>query len=68
MNADEIQSLKSRLDDSMRNGTVRILTPLPRRVRVRLWFTHRIDGAGIWLVDHGHMDAAERLWRVCGLW
>jgi hypothetical protein len=41
---------------------------LPRRVRLRLWLTDRINGIAIWLVDHHHFEAAVRLWRVCGMW
>jgi len=51
-----------------RNKLPKLLTPLPRRVRVRLWLEHRVNGAGIWLAGHGHWKAAERLWRVCGMW
>ena len=41
---------------------------LPRRVRLRLWLTGRVNAAGIWLVDHGHCGAAILLWRACRLW
>ena len=37
---------------------------LPRKTRVRLWFTRRIDGTGIWLACHGQFRAAEALWRA----
>ncbi len=46
----------------------RLLTPLPRRVRLHLWLTRQVNAAGIWLVEHGHLTAAERLWRVCRRW
>lgn len=41
---------------------------LPRRVRLRLAVTSRIDRTAITLVDHGHHGAARRLWAVTGLW
>ncbi len=47
---------------------LRIYPPLPRRVRLRLWLEHQINGAGIWLVEHGHLTAAETLWRACRMW
>lgn len=37
---------------------------LPRKTRVRLWFTSCIDGIGIWLACHGQFCAAEALWCV----
>jgi hypothetical protein len=51
-----------------RHKPVKLLTPLPRRVRLRLWLERRVNHAGIWLAGHGHWKAAERLWRVCGMW
>jgi hypothetical protein len=47
---------------------VTLLDPLPRRVRLRLWCQHQIDGAGYWLVCHRQFKAAEMLWRVTGGW
>lgn len=49
-------------------GGMKVYPPLPRRVRFRLWLEHHINGAGIWLVEHGHHDAAIALWRACGMW
>ena len=46
----------------------RLMTPLPRRIRVRLWMQRRITGSGIWLIDHGHSSAAIALWRACRMW
>lgn len=40
---------------------------LPRRTRLRLWRHKQLTTAGCWLIDHGHADAAERLWRITGL-
>ena len=45
-----------------------VCPPLPRRVRFRLWREHRINGLGIWLVNHGHEDMAVLLWRACRMW
>ena len=41
-------------------GPPRLLTPLPRRVRLRLAFHRAVTDAGIWLCDH-------RMWRAAGL-
>lgn len=49
-------------------GRWRRALPLPWTARLRLWLTHKRDGAAIWLCDHGHPDAAERLWRLTGSW
>jgi hypothetical protein len=43
-------------------------TPLPRRVRMKLWLTRRVNAAGIWLCEHHHEGAAELLWRACRMW
>jgi hypothetical protein len=40
---------------------------LPRRARIRLAVTSSIDLTAIWLVEHGHIDTARRLWQVTGL-
>lgn len=45
--------------------TVRLLTPLPARVRLRLHAAQCIDRVGAWLCGHGHTRAAERMWRAC---
>jgi hypothetical protein len=49
-------------------GHPKLLTPLPWRVRLRLWLTRRVDGAAIWLVEHGRFRAAIGVWRACRLW
>lgn len=49
-------------------GPPKLLTPLPRRVRLRLTAESAINHAGTWLVYHGHYGAAERLWRLFGMW
>lgn len=45
-----------------------LLDPLPRRVRLRLWMQHRIDGAAIWLVERDHYRLAIGLWKLTGGW
>ena len=50
-----------------KGGHPKLLTPLPRRVRLRLAVRRVLTGIGIWLVDHGHIEAARRLWTVTGL-
>ena len=50
------------------HGHPRLLTPLPRRVRLRLWAARRVDLAAIWLVEHERHEAAIRLWKAFGIW
>lgn len=45
-------------------GRYRLLTPLPRRTRLRLAAESAVNRIGIWLVGHGHFGAAKRLWRL----
>jgi hypothetical protein len=49
-------------------GEIKLLAPLPRRVRLRLAIEGAVNHVGTWLVYRGHYDAAERLWRACGMW
>jgi hypothetical protein len=49
-------------------GPVRLLTPLPRRVRLRLAVTQITDNAAIWLAERGHYGAARLLWLAFGGW
>lgn len=44
-----------------------VLTPLPRRVRLRLAVERAITSVGIWLGDHVSWGAAKWLWRITGL-
>lgn len=47
---------------------MRILSPrLPLRTRAHLRVVVRIDRIGYTLVEHGHMRAAEWMWRACRL-
>ena len=56
------------LHRSGRTDVVILLDPLPRRVRLRLWVQHRIDGAAIWLVERDRFQAAKWLWKLTGGW
>ena len=47
-----------------RHGKPRLLTPLPRRVRLRLAVTHLVDRVAIWLCDRKRFRAAELLWSA----
>lgn len=47
-------------------GRVRLLTPLPRRVRFRLAVRYVVDGAAIWLAEHGCFRAAKLTWCLFG--
>lgn len=49
-------------------GQPRLLTPLPRRVRLRLALTRRVDAASCWLSGRGHWRAARRLYQVLRMW
>ena len=60
---DDLLALRRLLYEAM-NGPIVILTPLPLKTRLRLRFTHYIDAAGIWLVEHEHFRAARALWRI----
>jgi hypothetical protein len=46
------------------HGPVRLLTPLPRRVRFRLAVQSRIDAVAIWLAEHKHYKAARAVWKL----
>jgi hypothetical protein len=67
MSEQELEALREALKQATLHGRTRILG-LPWHVRLRLWVTHQIDGAGIWLVEHRQIRAAELLWRTCGMW
>lgn len=49
-------------------GRWRKALPLPAMVRLRLWIVAQIDNAAYWLICHDHTDAAQRLYKVTGLW
>jgi hypothetical protein len=48
-------------------GQVKILD-LPWRLRLKFWRDHQINAIGIWLVDHGHPEAAICFWKLCRTW
>ena len=64
----ELAELERRFLEAHATGKVRVLGPLPHRVRLRLWCAHHRDGAAIWLAGHDHLRAAEWLWRLTGGW
>lgn len=41
---------------------------LPWRVRARLAVHRMVDGIGLPLAARGHWRAAQRLWRLFGMW
>ncbi len=45
---------------------MKVLTQLPWRTRLRLFFTHRVDATAIWLNDRGHWQLAKLTWQVTG--
>lgn len=51
-----------------RRTKIKLLTPLPRRVRLRLAIEGAVNHVATWLVYRGHYDAAERVWRAFGMW
>jgi len=46
----------------------RLLTPLPRSLRRRLWLRRRVDDAACWLACRDHGTAARRLWKLFRMW
>ena len=48
------------LREACRGGEIRPLTPLPRRVRLRLAVARKSDDAAIWLVARKRYGAARR--------
>jgi hypothetical protein len=51
-----------------RESWPKLLDPLPRRVRLRLWLTGCRDAVAIWLVYRNPLRAAEWTWRLTGGW
>lgn len=47
---------------------IKLLDPLPRQVRARLWINRRINLTATWLVVHVHWRAGKWLWQACGKW
>lgn len=46
---------------------VRLLTPLPARIRLRLAVHRRIDGVCAWLCGHRCVRLAGWIWRASGM-
>ena len=67
LTAAELDELAERWK-AAQHGPVKLLTPLPRKVRLRLWASHQVDRLAIWLVSHGRPLAGELVWRACGRW
>ena len=71
MSPDEVEEAAARWKAAWERGKhkpLKILPPLPVKVRTRLWLHHQVDAVCIWLADHHHLAAAERLWRICRMW
>lgn len=65
--SEQLEQFAAEWRRKMRDGTFGrpvLLTPLPRRVRLRLAAEHAVNGIGIWLVNRGRISAAKRLWRL----
>jgi hypothetical protein len=67
MSDDDRAILAQRLRQSLTGHPI-VLTRLPPRTRLRLWREHQLNRLGCWLVEHGHIEAAIRLWRLFGTW
>lgn len=65
---EQIEQFRAEWERKARRGKLRLPTPLPRRVRLRLWCERQVDRAAIRLIDRGRFGAAERLWRAFGMW
>ena len=62
--ADELaRAWRKEWDRRVRGGRLVTYPPLSRRTCLRLAIARIRDRAAIWLVDHGHHDAALWLWR-----
>jgi hypothetical protein len=64
----DVEVIRQRFADAQAHGRITVMPPLPRRVRVRLWFTNRADGVAVWLVEHRRFRAAIAVWRACRMW
>jgi hypothetical protein len=62
-------ALREKLARTLANGgQPRLLTPLPRTVRLRLALTRRVNALASWLSGRGHWRAARRLYQVLRMW
>jgi hypothetical protein len=57
-----VEKLKDGFEKA-RHGPVKLLTPLPWRIRLRLWWNGKVDKTAIWLSSHGKPGAALWLWH-----
>ena len=62
--SDVLGDLAAEFERAYNTGRIKLLTPLPHKVRLRLWFAGRIDHLGCWLVEHRCFRAAKLLWRI----
>lgn len=65
---EQLAGFKAEWERQVRGGRVRLLTPLPLRVRLRLAVTHVIDSTAIKLAEHKHYNTARLVWRAAGGW
>jgi hypothetical protein len=68
MTPDDLAELERKFRRAAASGKITIIPPLPRWTRLRLWLTRQVNRASCWLCDHGHDQAAIRLWRVFRMW
>jgi hypothetical protein len=68
LTAEQVRELRAAFGEASAGGEPRLLTPLPRGVRLRLWRDKRIDGVAVWLTGRRQYHAAMWLWRAARLW
>jgi hypothetical protein len=51
-----------------RPGQLRVVPPLPRKVRARLWRDRQVDRFASWLVVRGRWRVATWVWKIYGAW
>lgn len=61
---EQVEKIRARFERAARCGKVKVIPPLPRRVRLRLATQRMVDHVAIWLADHGRYRAARALWRA----
>jgi hypothetical protein len=65
----QLAAIRAGLERQLARGHhPRLLTPLPRRTRLRLWRDRRVDTITAWLCAHHGCRAAVALWRAFGMW
>ena len=68
LTAEQVEAFAAAFEKAMAKGKLRVLTPLPRRIRLRLWAHRRIDGLCAFLCAHGGWQLAIGVYRACGMW